>query len=115
MPGCTACSLQPILTSLRGRRLCLQPNSLVTRSRKKTCDQNLALVGLLASGTKTETVLSREDSGCQTSGYECAWSPQPVYLHLQGHSEGVWNISSRLECSTLLGQVKERPVLLGAR
>lgn len=114
MPGCAVCSRRPILASLGWRRLCPQPNSLATRSRKRTCDQNLAFERLLASGTETETVLSGEDSGHQTSGYERV-VPEPVYLHLQGHPEGVWNISSHLECSILLGRTKERPALLGAR
>lgn len=112
MPGCAVCARRPILASLGWRRLCPQPDSLATRSRKRTCDQNLAFERLLASGTKTETVLSGEDSGRQTSGYERV-VPELVYLHLQGHPEGVWNISSHLECSILLGRAKERPALLG--
>ena len=46
----------------------LQPGSLVTPSRTRTCDKNLAVTGLPASGAQTEMALSREDSGSQTSG-----------------------------------------------
>lgn len=79
----------------------------MTDSRKRTCDENLALMGLLASGAKTEMVLFREASGSQISGDECTWAThptgckrtffptdQPVYLLPQGHSEDFCNAYS---------------------
>ena len=66
------------LTSLSRWRLWLQPNSLVTHSRKRTCDENLALMGLLVSGAKTEMVLFREASGSQISGDKHAWAAHPA-------------------------------------
>lgn len=57
MPGCAVCARRPILASLGWRRLCPQPDSLATLSRKRTCDQNLAFERLLASGIDRDGIV----------------------------------------------------------